>query len=83
MPTAPPTRCAEPGCWVLVPKGRCEEHQRQPWAGHAATAERYGISRGTWRRLKRLVTARDNGCCYRCGAEKSKMIESDIHIGYF
>ena len=26
---------------------------------------------------------RNRTACYRCGAEKSKMIDSDIHIGYF
>ncbi|MFH9692648.1 HNH endonuclease [Streptomyces globisporus] len=67
MPTRPPTRCAEPRCTTLVPKGRCEEHRPIPWAGRDDKARRYGISSGRWRTLKRIVTTRDNGCCYRCG----------------
>ncbi|MER7967773.1 HNH endonuclease [Streptomyces sp. NPDC096080] len=70
MPTRPPTRCAQPGCPVLVPKGRCDEHKPAPWAGRDDKAARYGISSGRWRTLKRRVTERDNGCCYRCGAEQ-------------
>ncbi|MET9604501.1 HNH endonuclease signature motif containing protein [Streptomyces sp. NPDC006512] len=31
--------------------------------------ERYGISSGTWRSLKRRVGVRDNGCCHYCGGE--------------
>ena len=26
---------------------------------------------------------RNRTACYRCEAERSKMIDSDIHIGYF
>jgi len=70
MPTRPPSRCAHPGCSTLVPRGRCKEHQRIPWAGRDDRAARYGISSGRWRTLKRRVSARDNGCCYRCGAEQ-------------
>ncbi|HET9381313.1 MAG TPA: HNH endonuclease signature motif containing protein [Streptomyces sp.] len=70
MPTRPPSRCAEPGCRALVPKGRCEQHQRTPWAGRDDKAARYGISSGRWRTLKRRVALRDNGCCYCCGTEQ-------------
>lgn len=80
MPTAPPTRCAEPGCYKLVTKGRCPDHQRTPWAGRPSLAERYGISAGRLRTLKRLVTARDNGCCYRCGAEPPDDPEAPGHV---
>jgi 5-methylcytosine-specific restriction endonuclease McrA len=70
MPTRPPTRCAEPGCRALVPRGRCDEHKPVAWAGRDDKAARYGISSGRWRTLKRRVTARDDGCCYRCGTEQ-------------
>jgi 5-methylcytosine-specific restriction endonuclease McrA len=36
MPTAPPTRCTEPGCGTLTTTGRCPEHQRKPWANPSA-----------------------------------------------
>ncbi|WP_326592826.1 HNH endonuclease [Streptomyces brevispora] len=77
MPTRPPTRCAEPGCSTLVPKGRCEAHQRIPWAGRDDKAARYGISSGAWRSLKAKVTRRDNGCCYRCGIDQAEIRRDD------
>ncbi|MGW5737005.1 MULTISPECIES: HNH endonuclease [Streptomyces] len=71
MPTAPPTRCTDPECHAFAThKGRCDEHQRTPWAGRDDKAARYGISSGRFRTLKRKVTIRDNGCCYRCGADQ-------------
>jgi 5-methylcytosine-specific restriction endonuclease McrA len=70
MPYAPPSRCTDPECRELATKGsRCDDHQRIPWAGRDNKAERYGITSGEWRTLKRKVTLRDNGCCYMCGAE--------------
>ncbi|MGW4300414.1 HNH endonuclease [Streptomyces sp. NPDC004646] len=70
MPYAPRARCTDPECSELATKrGRCDEHQPIPWAGRDNKAERYGISSGEWRTLKRKVTLRDNGCCYICGAE--------------
>ncbi|MCP9205513.1 HNH endonuclease [Streptomyces sp. NEAU-Y11] len=72
MPTAPPSRCTDPECSELATKrGRCDKHQPIPWAGRDDKASRYGISSGTWRKLKRRITARDNGCCYRCGADQA------------
>lgn len=72
MPTAPPSRCTDPECRELATKrGRCDEHQPIPWAGRDDKAARYGISSGTWRKLKRRTSARDNGCCYRCGADQA------------
>lgn len=70
MPYAPPSRCTDPECHELATKGsRCDDHQPIPWRGRDNKAERYGISSGEWRTLKRKVTKRDNGCCYLCGAE--------------
>ncbi|MFF9894962.1 HNH endonuclease [Streptomyces longispororuber] len=71
MPYAPPSRCTDPECHEYATQhGRCDDHQRTPWAGRDDKAARYGISSGRWRTLKRKVTARDHGCCYRCGAEQ-------------
>lgn len=70
MPVAPPSRCGAAGCHAFVTnRGRCDEHQPQPWANRARKQDRYGISSGTWRSLKRQVERRDNGCCYVCGRE--------------
>ncbi|MEV5770096.1 HNH endonuclease signature motif containing protein [Streptomyces antimycoticus] len=71
MPTAPPSRCTDPECRELATKrGRCDDHQPIPWAGRDDKASRYGISSGTWRKLKARVARRDNDCCYMCGAEQ-------------
>ncbi|MFF9554579.1 HNH endonuclease [Streptomyces albus] len=72
MPYSPPTRCTDPECTEYAThRGRCDAHQPIPWAGRDDKAARYGISSGRWRTLKRRVTARDNGCCYRCGADQA------------
>lgn len=69
MPYAPPSRCTDPECHeYATAHGRCDDHQPIPWAGRDDKASRYGISSGRWRALKRKVTIRDHGCCYRCGA---------------
>lgn len=71
MPIAPPSRCTDPECHDLATKGsRCDTHQPIPWRGRNDKAARYGISSGTWRKLKRKVTDRDHGCCYMCGTEQ-------------
>jgi 5-methylcytosine-specific restriction protein A len=70
MPKAPPTRCGAVGCYEFATtRGRCDDHQPKPWANRARKQDRYGISSGTWRSLKRQVDRRDNGCCYVCGRE--------------
>ncbi|MDT0381421.1 HNH endonuclease [Streptomyces sp. DSM 42041] len=71
-PTAPPTRCTDPECSnYATHRGRCDHHQPTPWAGRDDKTARYGISSGRWRTLKRAVTRRDHGCCYRCGADQA------------
>ncbi|MFE2497097.1 HNH endonuclease [Streptomyces scopuliridis] len=78
MPISPPTRCGDPQCRALATKGaRCDEHQPVPWAGRDDKAKRYGVSSGEWRKLKRRVTARDHGCCYRCGADSADVMADD------
>ncbi|MET7431969.1 HNH endonuclease [Streptomyces flaveolus] len=68
MPIAPPSRCTDPECPELATnRGRCDEHQPRAWANRPTVRERYGISSGTWRSLKRRVDQRDNGHCYYCG----------------
>lgn len=70
MPVAPPTRCGAMGCHAFATnRGRCDDHQPQPWANRARKQDRYGISSGTWRSLKRQVDRRDHHTCYVCGRE--------------
>lgn len=68
MPSAPPSRCTDPTCRALATqRGRCDEHQPKAWSNRPTMRERYGVSSGTWRSLKRRVDRRDNGHCYYCG----------------
>lgn len=81
MPTAPPSRCTDPTCPELATRrGRCDDHQPTPWAGRDDKQARYGISSGTWRKLKRRTTQRDNGCCYQCGAEPPDDPDEPSHV---
>lgn len=78
MPTAPPTRCTDPTCHHFAThRGRCDDHQPIAWRGRDNKAKRYGISSGTWRKLKRQVANRDHRCCYRCGAHQDDTGEDD------
>ena len=70
MPVAPPTRCGAVGCHAFATnRGRCDDHQPQPWANRPRKQDRYGISSGTWRSLKQQVARRDHTTCYVCGRE--------------
>ena len=78
MPTSPPSRCTEGGCHEIATAGsRCDEHKPVPWRGRDNKAERYGITSGEWRKLKRRVAKRDHGCCYRCGADQADVMAND------
>lgn len=73
MPTAPPTRCGSVGCGEFSTiRGRCDEHQPKPWANRLRKQDRYGISSGTWRSLKRQVARRDHSTCHMCGREANE-----------
>ncbi|MFE1111224.1 HNH endonuclease [Streptomyces rochei] len=81
MPIAPPTRCGDVGCHELATKrGLCDEHQPEPWRGRPSPQQRYGMSSGTMRALKRQVMARDHGCCYVCGGEGADELEHKIPV---
>ena len=70
MPTAPPTRCGAMHCTEFATnRGRCDQHQPAPWSNRPRKQDRYGISSGTWRSLKRQVARRDHNTCYMCGRE--------------
>lgn len=82
MPTAPLSRCTDSECHEMATKGaRCDEHQPIPWVGRDNKQARYGISSGTWRKLKRKVTERDHGCCYMCGADQGDVddTQGELH----
>jgi 5-methylcytosine-specific restriction endonuclease McrA len=70
MPTAPPTRCPEPGCHELTQGGRCEAHARKPWANRSK-AWGSGSTR-KWREArKRQLQAEPE--CRRCGAKATEV----------
>lgn len=81
MPIAPPTRCSLPDCHEMATKrGRCDDHQPEPWRDRPSPQERYGMSSGTMRALKRQIAARDHGCCYVCGGEDADELEHKIPV---
>lgn len=65
MPRKPLTVCAEPGCPVLVPKGRCPAHARPAWHRSSRQSRGYGAEHD---KLRRQV-AREEPCCAVCGSE--------------
>lgn len=81
MPIGPPTRCGVVGCHEMATKrGLCDEHQPAPWRGRPSPQDRYGMSSGTMRSLKRKVMARDHGCCYLCGGEGAEELEHKVPV---
>jgi len=72
MPTAPQSRCVEPGCTSLTERGRCDAHKARKPVSEQRT--RYGGnstwgqgSTGRWRRVRAIQLAR-HPACNRCGA---------------
>jgi 5-methylcytosine-specific restriction protein A len=65
---------------MATKRGRCDDHLPKAWAGRSSPRERYGMSSGTMRALKRQVMARDNGCCYLCGGEGAEELEHKTPI---
>lgn len=60
MPTKIPMYCPEPGCPALTQGGRCLAHRRARERRRGTSAQRgYG---GQWRRIRKLVLARDPIC---------------------
>ncbi|QOC89868.1 HNH endonuclease [Micromonospora craniellae] len=80
MPTAPKTRCAEPGCRTLVDRGRCDVHQRPAWAGRLPFEQRYGMSRSEWDALSRRILIRDGWTCYVCGKQAATQVDHKIPV---
>lgn len=74
MPTAPGSRCTEPGCGTITTTGRCPQHTRKPWANPSAnTRTLTGRQRHN---LHRAQTRREPQCRV-CGTTKN--LEAD-HI---
>jgi len=73
--------CSEPGCGVLVPRGRCPAHtprDRHALASYAATHRWYGTE--AWQRLRADVL-RNEPFCRSCRAQGRKVLTAEIdHI---
>lgn len=67
MPTAPPSRCNQPGCPTLTTSGRCPEHTRQPWQSKP-NAPWAGGSTRRWR-TERRRHLHGNPLCTECQRE--------------
>ncbi len=55
--------CAQPGCSVLVPRGRCPAHQ--PPRQNVAVRRWYRITSWAW--LRRQVIVEQASACAQCG----------------
>ncbi len=67
MPDRPPTLCAAPGCAVLVPFGRCADHQieRKPWQHDRPSRHDRGLG-SEHDRLRKIVMVEEE-TCWLCG----------------
>lgn len=80
MPTAPQSRCAEPGCRTLVSRGRCSTHERPAWDGRAPFEQRYGMSRSEWDTITQRILRRDEHICYVCGKQEATQVDHKIPV---
>ena len=65
MPKMPPRPCTHARCRQYQTKdGRCDKHQREPWATDKSRHERgYG---NAWDKLRKKVLERDHYLCKVC-----------------
>lgn len=70
MPYILPTRCGDPMCGELAThRGRCDRHQRQPWANPSANGR--ALSGSDRRRWHNLIIKADT-VCEQCGAQATE-----------
>ncbi|MFE3326884.1 HNH endonuclease [Streptomyces sp. NPDC059176] len=77
MPTSPLSRCSEAGCFELTGDGRCEAHQRKPWA-NKSKAWGAGSTR-KWREF-RADRLRAEPQCRWCGAKDELEVDHIIPL---
>jgi 5-methylcytosine-specific restriction protein A len=66
MPHAPGTRCSDPTCGELATHhGRCETHQRKPWANPSQHTRL--IDPTQYNHWRQQVIRASNGRCAVCG----------------
>lgn len=70
MPSAPPTRCADPDCHELTYEGRCEAHRRKAWANRSKAWGK-GSTR-KWRAF-RAERLRVEPRCRWCGGKATEV----------
>ena len=67
MPKMPPRPCTTARCSNMsTNKGKCEEHQPEPWQssiGKTPTERGYGAK---WKRIRKRALVRDNYLCQDC-----------------
>ena len=67
MPSLPPKQCSSALCReYTTTSGRCDKHQRKPWAsneGKTSTQRGYGAA---WRKVRATALKRDKHLCQVC-----------------
>jgi 5-methylcytosine-specific restriction protein A len=65
MPMRPPSPCGKAGCREYASKkGRCDEHQIEPWKHTKSRHERGYDAR--WYKLRKIALERDSHLCQTC-----------------
>ncbi|MFI0914319.1 HNH endonuclease [Streptomyces abikoensis] len=77
MPTAPPSRCSEPGCTELTTNGRCDAHTRRAWANRSAA---WGSGSTRKHRRWRADRLSEEPECRRCGATKELQVDHIVPL---
>ena len=61
-------------------RGRCFEHQREPWKDRPSSQERYGLSGSAQQKLHKAVLREAGFICYRCGLAGADTVDHIIAI---
>jgi 5-methylcytosine-specific restriction enzyme A len=77
MPTAPGSRCTEPGCGTITTRGRCDQHQRKPWAN--TSARNQTIDKAAWIKVKRRHLTQ-YPACVDCGGTEALEVDHIIEV---
>jgi 5-methylcytosine-specific restriction endonuclease McrA len=77
MPEAPPSRCSEPSCYELTASGRCEQHQRKPWANKSKA---WGSGSTRKHRKWRADRLAEEPQCRRCGARTNLQVDHIVPL---
>lgn len=77
VPTAPGSRCTEPGCGTITTTGRCDRHQRKAWQNPSANTRTLTGRQRTTIRARQL---RREPACRVCGSTEDLEVDHIIPV---